>query len=97
MSNNGVKDENRRNEEAQFIKLKVVGQDGTEVHFRLNVKTPLGKMKRVYSGRLGLPAASFRFLFDGHRIADEETPKQLDMQDNDLVEVYQEQTGGGVF
>jgi small ubiquitin-related modifier len=33
----------------------------------------------------------FRFLFDGKRINDDETPKLLDMEDNDSIEVYQEQ------
>ena len=32
-----------------------------------------------------------RFLFDGKRINDDETPKLLDMEDNDTIEVYQEQ------
>jgi hypothetical protein len=33
----------------------------------------------------------FRFLFDGKRISDDETPKLLEMEDNDSIEVYQEQ------
>ena len=35
--------------------------------------------------------ARCRFLFDGKRINDDETPKQLEMEDNDTIEVYQEQ------
>ncbi|CAG0893283.1 unnamed protein product [Darwinula stevensoni] len=42
----------------------------------------------------GVPVTSLRFLFDGRRINDEETPKQLDMENDDVIEVYQEQTGG---
>ena len=37
----------------------------------------------------------FRFLFDGRRINDDETPKALEMEQDDVIEVYQEQTGGG--
>ena len=36
----------------------------------------------------------FRFLFDGRRINDDETPKALEMEQDDVIEVYQEQTGG---
>ena len=36
----------------------------------------------------------FRFLFDGRRINDDETPKVLEMEQDDVIEVYQEQTGG---
>ena len=35
-----------------------------------------------------------RFLFDGRRINDDETPKSLEMEQDDVIEVYQEQTGG---
>ena len=35
------------------------------------------------------------FLFDGRRINDDETPKALEMEQDDVIEVYQEQTGGG--
>ena len=38
--------------------------------------------------------SSFRFLFDGRRINDDETPKALEMEQDDVIEVYQEQTGG---
>lgn len=37
---------------------------------------------------------SLRFLFDGRRINDADTPKQLEMEDDDVIEVYQEQSGG---
>jgi len=33
----------------------------------------------------------FRFLFDGKRISDDETPKLLELEDNDTIDVYQEQ------
>lgn len=73
----------------------------------------------------GVPASTLRFLFEGQRIADNQTPKevnlekgnkcyqrergngdckrclssalcsrQLGMEDEDVIEVYQEQTGG---
>jgi hypothetical protein len=38
-----------------------------------------------------------RFLFDGKRINDDETPKQLEMEDNDTIEVYQEQVKFSFF
>lgn len=37
---------------------------------------------------------SLRFLFDGRRINDTDTPKQLEMENDDVIEVYQEQSGG---
>lgn len=49
--------------------------------------------KSVYCSQ-GVPVTSLRFLFDGRRINDDETPKQLEMENDDVIEVYQEQTGG---
>ena len=81
--------------ETEYIKLKVVGQDSNEIHFRVKMTTAMGKLKKSYSERVGAPIASLRFLFDGKRINDEETPKSLEMEQDDVIEVYQEQTGGG--
>ena len=33
---------------------------------------------------------------DGRRINDDETPKALEMEQDDVIEVYQEQTGGSL-
>merc|ERR1711994_1098883 len=80
--------------ETEYIKLKVVGQDSNEIHFRVKMTTQMGKPKKSYSERVGAPIASLRFLFDGKRINDDETPKSLEMEQDDVIEVYQEQTGG---
>ena len=81
-------------EETEYIKLKVVGQDSNEIHFRVKMSTQMGKLKKSYAERVGVPISSLRFLFDGRRINDDETPKALEMEQEDVIEVYQEQTGG---
>ena len=63
--------------ETEYIKLKVVGQDSNEIHFRVKMTTQMGKLKKSYSERVGVPVSSLRFLFDGRRINDDETPKQV--------------------
>ena len=78
----------------EYIKLKVVGQDNAEVHFKVKYTTNLGKLKKSYSDRQGVSVSALRFLFDGRRINDEDTPKSLEMEDGDAIEVYQEQVGG---
>merc|ERR1711934_958468 len=81
-------------DETEYNKLKVVGQDSNEIHFRVKQTTQMGKLKKSYSERVGVPGTSPRFLFDGRRINDDETPKALEMEQDDVIEVYQEQTGG---
>lgn len=71
-------------------------QDGNEIHFKVKMTTQMGKLKKSYSERVAMSVSSLRFLFDGKRINDDETPKQLEMVNDDVIEVYQEQTGGGL-
>ena len=77
--------------ETERIKLKVVDQDSNEIHFRVNTTTQMGKLKKSYSERVGVPVSSLCFLFDGRQINDDETPKQLKMEQDDVIEVYTEQ------
>ncbi|XP_069760926.1 small ubiquitin-related modifier 1 isoform X1 [Narcine bancroftii] len=80
--------------DGEYIKLKVIGQDNSEIHFKVKMTTQLRKLKESYCQRQGVPPNSLRFLFEGQRITDQQTPKELGMEDEDVVEVYQEQTGG---
>ena len=80
--------------EGEYIKLKVIGQDSSEIHFKVKMTTHLKKLKKSYCQRQGVPMDSLRFLFEGQRIADNHTPKELGMEEEDVIEVYQEQTGG---
>uniref|UniRef100_A0A3Q2ZNQ1 Small ubiquitin-related modifier n=1 Tax=Kryptolebias marmoratus TaxID=37003 RepID=A0A3Q2ZNQ1_KRYMA len=84
--------------DGEYIKLKVIGQDSSEIHFKVKMTTHLKKLKESYSQRQPINLNSIKvtllFLFEGQRIADNQTPKELGMEDEDVIEVYQEQTGG---
>ena len=41
-----------------------------------------------------LDKGSLRFCFDGRRLKEEDTAKIVDMEEGDIIEVYQEQSGG---
>ncbi|KAL5234114.1 hypothetical protein ACI65C_001524 [Semiaphis heraclei] len=78
-----------------YIRLRVITSDMTnEVHFRVKAATALGRLKRSYCSKLGFQSDELRFVFDGHRITDDDTPKKLGMIDDDVIEIYQERTGG---
>jgi small ubiquitin-related modifier len=85
-------------EETEYIKLKVVSQDSNEIRFRVKQTTQMGKLKKSYSKRVGVPVTSLRFLFDGRRINDDESMLALEkeMEEDKVIEVYQEQDGGGL-
>ncbi|XP_038320713.1 small ubiquitin-related modifier 1-like [Canis lupus familiaris] len=80
--------------EGEYIKLKVIGQDSSEIHFKAKMTAHLKKLQESYCQRQGVPMNSLRFLFEGQRVADNHTPKELDVEAEDVIEVYQEQTGG---
>lgn len=63
-------------------------QDSNEVHFRVKYGTNMGKLKRTYADRVGVEVSTLRFLFDGRRINDDDTPKALEMDEDDLIEVH---------
>uniref|UniRef100_A0A8C1WWV0 Rad60/SUMO-like domain-containing protein n=1 Tax=Cyprinus carpio TaxID=7962 RepID=A0A8C1WWV0_CYPCA len=66
-SQEGVKTENN-----DHINLKVAGQDGSVVQFKIKRHTPLSKLMKAYCER------------------------QLEMEDEDTIDVFQQQTGGHV-
>ncbi|XP_060045244.1 small ubiquitin-related modifier 1-like [Erinaceus europaeus] len=78
--------------EGEYIKLKVIGQDSSEIKVRMTMQ--LKKLKESYCQRQGVPMNSLTFLFEGQRIADNHTPKELGIEEEDVIEVYQEQMGG---
>ncbi|XP_014438347.1 small ubiquitin-related modifier 1-like [Tupaia chinensis] len=80
--------------EGDYIKLKAIGQDSSEIHFKVKMTTHLKKLKESSCQRQGVPVNSLRFLFEGQRIADNHTPKEPGMEEEDVIEVYQEQIGG---
>ena len=52
------------------------------------------KVFDTYATRNGVLASSLRFLLDGERIKPDDTPKTLELNDQDQVDVMLEQTGG---
>jgi len=81
-------------EESSPISVKVVSAQGEEVFFKIKRSTKLSKLQGAYANKVGKDVSSIRFLYDGARINDEDTPASLDMEDNDTIDVMVEQVGG---
>jgi len=52
------------------------------------------KVFDTYAQRKGVQATSLRFLLDGERIDPHNTPKMLELEDQDQIDCMLEQTGG---
>ena len=76
---------------AQFmvLKVKVHGiQDLRNFHLHLKQTSMMKKMKKSFSERSGVPVTSLRFVYDRKEINDGETPKTLEMEPFDTIEVF---------
>lgn len=80
--------------DSEQLNLKVIGQDGQVVQFKIKRNTPLRKLMNAYCDRARLVASTVRFTFDGCRINETDTPKSMDMEDGDTIEIFMQQTGG---
>jgi len=66
-------------------------QDGNIVHFvhfKMKKKTQLKKLMEAYCARQSLQMDQIRFLrlFDGNQIRDTQTPDDLDMEDDEVID-----------
>ena len=70
-----TEDAAEESEKTECIKLKVIGQDSNEIHFLVKMSTNMGKLKKSYAEKVGVPVSSLKFLFHGRRINDDESLK----------------------
>ncbi|KAL7589282.1 small ubiquitin-related modifier 1 [Lactuca sativa] len=89
-------DEKKPLDQAAHINLKVKGQEGNEVFFRIKRSTQLKKLMNAYCERQSLEMNSIAFLFDGRRLRAEQTPDELEMEEGDEIDAMLHQTGGGI-
>ncbi|GAM20169.1 hypothetical protein SAMD00019534_033440 [Acytostelium subglobosum LB1] len=76
------------------INLRVQNHDGAEVFFKIKRGTPLRKLMDAYCLRQSINPNSIRFLYDGQRLQPERSPKEYDMDNNDIIDIVIEQQGG---
>ncbi|KAH7471025.1 Ubiquitin-like protein pmt3/smt3 [Phytophthora ramorum] len=79
---------------AEAITIRVKDQSGEETFFKVKPNTKMDKIFSAYAQRKGVPAAALRFLLDGTRISGDQTPKMLELEDQDQIDCALEQVGG---
>ena len=77
--------------EPDSVVLKVVSQDGNEVHFKLKSTTKMQKIMDAFCTKQGTTIAHTRFLYDGQRVMGDQTPTDLGMEDNDVIDAVVQQ------
>ncbi|KAK8191410.1 ubiquitin-related domain-containing protein [Phyllosticta capitalensis] len=80
--------------QSEHLNIKVT--DGNnEVFFKIKRTTEFKKLMHAFCERQGKRPNTVRFIFDGHRLNEEQRPSDFDMEDSDVIQVHQEQIGGG--
>ena len=77
------------------LTIVVKNQDGDEMFFKVKKETKMGKIFDAYAQRKGIASNSLKFMLDGERIQADNTPKMLELEDQDQIDVQIDQIGGG--
>ncbi|CAA2972439.1 small ubiquitin-related modifier 1-like [Olea europaea var. sylvestris] len=94
MSSAGQDEDKKPGDSSSHINVKVKGQDGNEVFFRIKKGSQLKKLMTTYCDRQSVDLNAIAFLFDGRRLRAEQTPDELEMEDGDEIDAMLHQTGG---
>jgi small ubiquitin-related modifier len=81
-------------ESGKHINIKVNNANGESTHFKLSKTTALRKVMDAYLQRHGIQAGTARFLHDGQRVVETDTPASRGMEEGDAIDVLISQTGG---
>ncbi|KAF5741273.1 hypothetical protein HS088_TW10G00269 [Tripterygium wilfordii] len=73
----GQEEDKKPGDQSAHINLKVKGQDGNEVFFRIKRSTQMRKLMNAYCERQSVDLNSIAFLFDGRRLRAEQTPDEV--------------------
>ncbi|XP_026806911.1 small ubiquitin-related modifier 3-like [Rhopalosiphum maidis] len=79
------------------ITVNVLGIDNNIIQFSIKKHCHLQKLMDAYYIRSGLDEASITFQIDGKRIHGINTLQDAGIKNNDTIEVYQQQFGGGLY
>ena len=79
-----------------FIVVKFQNQEGERSPpIKIKSGSKLKKAFNKYAAINELPVAVLIFAFDGEKLLGEETPDQLEMSSDDLIDVFMHRHGGG--
>lgn len=76
------------------ILLRVQSQKHPPISYITSPAIPLRNVLRDYCRRTHLDFETIRFLFDGKRVWEGDTPEHYGMEDDDAIDAFNDQIGG---
>jgi len=80
--------------EKDTITIRVREMSGEETLFKVKRTTQMKKVFNAFAARKGVDSHLLRFMLDGSRIGENDTPKTLDLEEDDQIDCMYEQQGG---
>ncbi|PON91901.1 E3 ubiquitin-protein ligase parkin [Trema orientale] len=81
--------------QSTHMNIKVKGQDGNEVSFRIKRTSKFEILMKEYCNQMSLDIKSIAFIVEGrYFIKPFQTPEQLNMEDGDEIDAMLHQNGG---
>lgn len=80
--------------DVESLTIRVKDQLAQETFFKIKTTTKMEKVFKAFANMKGGLRSTFRFLLDGERINPEDTPKSLELEDQDQIDCVIEQIGG---
>jgi small ubiquitin-related modifier len=79
---------------AETITVRISSQSSDTVHVKVKKDAPMHKIFQAYAAQIGTQASQLKFIYDGERLKETDSPKMLEMEDNDEIQAVLEQVGG---
>ena len=76
------------------LNIRLKDMHGQEVFFKVLPTTTFRKILSAYCNKTGLTASAVRLLFEGEQLALTQSPKELEMENDDVIDVMVSQEGG---
>jgi small ubiquitin-related modifier len=89
-----VEEDKKPNVITGHINLKVNSQDGIKVSFKIKRNTQLKELMNAHCDQQSIELDSIVFLYDGRQFKAEQTPDELEMEDEDEIDAMLHQLSG---
>ncbi|EGT46740.1 CBN-SMO-1 protein [Caenorhabditis brenneri] len=94
MATNKAPMNNENQGDNRVIRITVQGQGNFNAVFRIKYNAPLFKLGKEFARVADISEYGIRLFYDGQRIGENDTAKSIGLEENAILEVYQEQLSG---
>lgn len=82
---------------SSYIKLKVQSQNNRDQYFTIRRNEALQTVLIGYCKLEGIEFDTTRFIFENNRVQPWDTPEKLEMEEEDVIDAFEEMLGGGAL